>query len=123
MSHSQDLASQLSQMQKQAETLETHIQHHKNELSADQKKLESLNKAIFETKKHQKEHDLALLDAKTLDLAQNIEQREEEVNQIRDKFANWQKELEKRDSNLRIREAKVKMGEDKLLTNSDLLNL
>lgn len=77
----------------------------------------------FKEKKAQKESDIATLDAKILARAQDIEERKREEMAVRSDLASWQKRLEDRDKILRLREAKVSVGEDKLLHNSTLLNL
>lgn len=70
-----------------------------------------------------KEKKLGLLNAKLLAVTTQIKQHIEEDMMIRRSLANWQKQLEERDQNLRMREAKVEQGEDKIVRNANLMNL
>lgn len=70
-----------------------------------------------------KEAEIKLLDAKLLAGRQEIEQYQQEMQTTRISLAERQKQLDERDLNLRIREAKVEQGEDKIIRNSNLLNL
>lgn len=63
------------------------------------------------------------LDTKTLDMLHKIKESEVAESATREDLSRWQRVLEERDRNLRIRENKVEMGEDKLVQNSNLLNL
>lgn len=63
------------------------------------------------------------LDAKLLVVVDEINQNADEFNNTRDSLATWQKTLEERDKNLRVRELKVEQGEGKLIQNANLLNL
>jgi chromosome segregation ATPase len=71
----------------------------------------------------EKEQSLELLNAKVLDQANNLDKMHQEEQIIRNDLAAWQKRLEAKDQNLRIREAKVEGGEEKLIQNSNLLSL
>ncbi len=85
-------------------------------------KLEALE-SEFSQKEAEKQTALNNLDSKLLELTQAIEQNQDEVQRTRNELAIWQKKLEEQDENLRIREAKVSLGENKLIRNSQLLNL
>ncbi len=97
-----------------------------NNLKPQKKELEdkivALNTAWAE-EKAKKERSIAILDGKLLSLTQNIEQTEKQEEQTRNDMAVWAKKLEAREQNLRIREAKATQDEDKIVRNSNLLNL
>ncbi len=71
----------------------------------------------------EKEQLLKQLDAKLLDVTTSIRQFKEEEATARTQLATWRKTLEEKDQNLRLREQKVEQGENKLINNSNLLNL
>lgn len=77
----------------------------------------------YEQKITEKEYTIELLDAKVLKQTQDMEENSHNEEKTRKQLADWKKELDAKDSNLRIREAKVAMGEGKLIQNSNLLNL
>lgn len=79
--------------------------------------------ADYDQKTAEKGKIVALLDAKILDLSQQSESFTVQEETTRQNLAKWQRILEERDVNLRIREAKVEQGEDKLVTNANLMNL
>lgn len=79
--------------------------------------------AKYDAEKAKKDKGLALLGVKLFEITQQIENRQTEEELVRKDLANWQSRLEERDKNLRIRESKVEQGENKMLRNSDLLNL
>lgn len=70
-----------------------------------------------------KEAALKILDTKLLTVTQTLEERQHAEESTRDDLAKRQRILDERDRNLRIREAKVEQGENKLIQNSNLLNL
>lgn len=70
-----------------------------------------------------KEKQLDILNAKLLDSAQKVDLNQKYEETTRRQLATWQKALDERDVNLRIRESKIEMGEDKLIQNSNLMNL
>lgn len=70
-----------------------------------------------------KEAIVAELDAKVIENTQAMKKFEQEEAFTRQEFASWQKRLEQRDQNIRIRELKVEQGEGKLVHNANLLNL
>lgn len=77
----------------------------------------------YATKSADKEAAQAIIDGKLLTSQQEWEQHQQEDTVVRNSLAEWQKRLEERDKNLRIRERKVEQGEGKLIQNSGLLNL
>lgn len=79
--------------------------------------------AEFDTKIATKERQLAQLEAKLLSVAQEIEKSRQDEEIVRNELATWQRKLEGQDRNLRIREQKVEMGESKLISNANLMNL
>lgn len=77
----------------------------------------------YTAKLAEKEKSLALLDAKLLDRANQLQQNSDQFTIEKDRLATWQKQLDVRDKNLRVREINVETGESKLIQNSNLLNL
>lgn len=78
---------------------------------------------IYDEKVTAKENSIAKLDAKILKSTQDVETVLKEQDLIRNDFALWQKGLDERDRNLRLREMKVQQGEEKIVSNSALLNI
>lgn len=66
---------------------------------------------------------VAILEAKILDLSQKAEAFGSQEETTRQNLADWQRILEERDRNLRVREMKVEEGEGKLIANANLMNL
>lgn len=79
--------------------------------------------ADYEQKAAEKAKIVAILDAKILNLSQQAEEFERQEEASRQNLAEWQKVLEVRDKNLRVREIKVEQGESKLVANANLMNL
>lgn len=77
----------------------------------------------YQAQVDEKQAAIAKLDASLLDRTQFIEALRQEESVLRSSMAAWQKTLEEKDKNLRIREQKVELGENKLIQNSNLLNL
>lgn len=84
---------------------------------------ETLSIEEWEKTIDQKEATVKLLDAKLVDLKSTVEQSAKEEMIVRADLAEQRRLLDIRDKNLRIREAKVEIGEQKLIQNSDLLNM
>lgn len=95
------------------------IERKKKQAQRDFKKFD----ADYEDKRAEKEKKLQILDAKILERSVQIDQDKKSEDTIRSQFARERKALDDRDKNLRLREMKVEMGENKLIQNSDLLNL
>lgn len=70
-----------------------------------------------------KETAIRDLEATLVRLSLEIEERELRESLTRNDLAKWERTLQERDQNLRIRETKVGQSEDKLVRNSKLLNL
>jgi chromosome segregation ATPase len=79
--------------------------------------------AEYAAKVADKEAAITLLDAKLLDRGNDIERLNHQEETLRQDLVAWQRRLEEQDKNLRIREAKVNIGEDKIVQNSQLMNL
>lgn len=77
----------------------------------------------YASKINGKEAKIKLLDAKTLKITQDLEERQRVELSTRDDIAKMRREINERDKNLRIREAKVEQGEDKIINNANLMNL
>lgn len=71
----------------------------------------------------EKEKRLKLLDAKALALKQKLDLQDKVEADTRLEFANRQRRLDEWEKNLRVRESKVELGENKLINNANLLNL
>lgn len=85
---------------------------------------EIVNKEVeFETQKQERESTISILDSKIVDLATSLDQRRQEELTTRGDLAIWEKALEERDLNLRIREEKVNQSESKIIRNSNLMNI
>lgn len=87
-----------------------------------QAKLDSID-AEYAQKTANKEASLKVLDAKLLSVSQRLERIAADEAVTRNEFATRQRTLDERDANLRIREAKVELGEAKLVNNANLMNL
>lgn len=70
-----------------------------------------------------KEKSIALIDAKILESSQQLDLVQDKERLIRGDLATWQRTLEEKDKNLRIRERKVDEGENKIVNNASLMNL
>lgn len=70
-----------------------------------------------------RERQIETLDTLILQKTQQLEAMKLEETATRDYLASWERTLGERDTNLRLREAKVQDGESKLVRNADLLNL
>lgn len=79
--------------------------------------------AEYERDKLAKDENIAKLNASILDLSQNLDLIQEKERLIRTDLATWQRSLDEKDKNLRIRELKVEQGENKIVQNAGLLNL
>lgn len=77
----------------------------------------------YKKKIDEKKNLVQILESKILQSNQELEKRHVEELSIRGEFADRERLLNERDKNLRIRETKVEQGEQKMLQNSDLLNL
>lgn len=93
-----------------------------NDLKIYEERLNTV-KLEYSSKLSEKEEKLSLLDTKILMRANEIEQQHKNEEQTRNDLAIRQKSLDEWDKNLRIREEKVAMGEDKLIRHSNLLKL
>lgn len=78
---------------------------------------------IYAGKEAEKQLQLDKLDKKVLRATQELDKAQGDQDITRDRLATWERSLETRDKNIRIREAKVSQGENRLLQNSELLNL
>lgn len=77
----------------------------------------------IEQKTKQFNTDISILDQKKQILVQEIIENHAQNNTIRENLASWNKKLDERDKNLRIREAKVNDQEKSIARNYNLLNL
>lgn len=77
----------------------------------------------YEQEKATKEVSISKLDVKLLDKSQELDLIQDKERLIRTDLASWQRSLEEKDKNLRLREVKVEEGENKIVTNANLLNL
>lgn len=77
----------------------------------------------YDKKAAEKEEKQAILNTKLLISRQELEQHQQQDTVVRDELAKWQKRLEERDTNLRVRERKVEDSETKLIHNANLLEL
>lgn len=77
----------------------------------------------YEADKTTKESELAKMELKLDDLKHLAIEQTDQIEIERKEFALWQRSLEERDKNLRIRERKLTQGEEAVLRNSDFLNL
>lgn len=120
---------QLQLLQQHIGTAEEQKRTLESELEALQGSKDNLGHKImtldadYDQKATEKSKIVAILDTKILDLSQRAEEFEGQEEAIRQNLADWQKVLEARDKNLRIREVKVEQGEDKLVANANLMNL
>lgn len=104
-----------TELQAEISTLET-------TKDAKQTALEDLI-ARYEAIDEEKQESLLLVNSKLLKDTQKLQEVQEKETTIRSELSVWQRQLEERDRNLRVREIKVSTGEDKLIQNSNLLNL
>lgn len=79
--------------------------------------------AEYGSKSKDKQQTVRLLDAKILDMRQELEQSNLNDKLMQGNLAARVHALDEREKNLRIREAKVEMAEDKIVNNANLLNL
>lgn len=77
----------------------------------------------FDSKKLQMTKDLELLQAKTNKQAQQLVESQANESKMRESLAYRQRELDERDKNLRIREARAEQSEAKIAQNANLLNI
>lgn len=108
-------------LQKQSDLLQT-IETTQTEFEAAVARNQA-SEAVFKKEQSTRERKLQTLAAKILEKAQLLEKQEQEDMITRQSLATWQRTLEEKDKNLRIRESKVEQGEGKLIQNSNLLNL
>ncbi len=91
-------------------------------LTQTQQKVELSNKE-YNDGINDKRKLLKILENKILENNQILEQRHVDEVSLRNELADKERLLNERDQLLRVREAKVEIGENKILRNSNLLNL
>lgn len=94
----------------------------KDEIDQRQEALDGLTDD-FNTKKDRYAAEILVLEGKKQDLSQEIIQNRAEDDKVRENLAVWQQQLEEKDKNLRIREARVSDKEKAIARNYNLLNL
>lgn len=112
----------LSELQVQKSALVSSMEKNMDALQSTEKQL-AHTEASYASEKGEKAEKIYLLDVKILENTQIIERQQQEEIATRMSLATWQKTLDERDQNLRIREQKVNDGEQKLVRNSTLLDL
>lgn len=92
------------------------------DIEQKQAKVDELD-GLYKEELEKKQKQVQLLRAESLELAQSMDiARKNEVT-TRENLAAFKRTLDAKEQNIRIREQKVEMGEDKLVQNSNLLNL
>lgn len=118
----QDLETRKSEISEEITTLEQRLDVQKADVAYYQTHYEASKKQHDEEESKTKQN-LQLSENKILENTQLFEQQTREIELTRSELASWHKALEERDQNLRIREQKVEQGENKIIRNSNLLNL
>lgn len=75
------------------------------------------------SKKAKYEHEIAILTTQYVDITEKIEESKANEHIIREQLVARSIALDEREKNLRIREQKVEQNEQRILANSNLLNL
>lgn len=90
---------------------------------AEKKQSVAIQIDVLDASIEEKQRTMTVLDTKLVEIKQEMELQQAKDSLTRSSLADWQKTLEERDRNLRIRELKVEQGEGRLTQNADLLNL
>lgn len=98
---------------------QTRLEDHIQSKSAD---LNTLNEE-FSSKKAEAEKELSILEMKKRDQATEILENRAQDDKVRENLADWQRKLEEKDQNLRIREARNNEKEKSIARNYNLLNI
>lgn len=90
----------------------------------DKKQAESSEiEDTFIKRKAEIDKDISVLELKKQDLSQEIVENQSKQEKVRDNLAKWAKELDDKDKNLRMREARVNEQEKSIARNYNLLQL
>jgi len=116
------LSGQIAELKIQDEQAADHLVELRKQEQALEKQIEEL-KADFNREKADIEHELTILQAKLSDLQQEILSNRQKDEKVRDNLAQWAKNLEAQDQNIRIREEKLSQQQSAIARNYNLLNL
>lgn len=114
--------SAIIELNQQKEELETSSDILSKHITDKSEQLTNLEKD-FESLKGQFDKEISMLELKKQDLSQQIMDNRLNDDKIRENLANWQHNLDEKDKNLRIREAKATEQEQSIIRNYNLLNL
>lgn len=106
----------------QKSDLDSKIDETLQDTTFKQTELDNLE-ALYEDKKSKLERSVASLVTKQGELIREIEATEQSRESETQRFLDWEKRLNAKDNNLRIRERSVEESEGRIVRNSNLLNL
>lgn len=123
LKHSEEhLTTQLAQLKVQDEQAADHLVELRKQEQNLSNEIDQL-RGDFAAKTEDFTHQLTLLEAKQRDMEQQIIDTRTADDKVRENLASWQKTLDEKDKNLRIRQQKIDQQQTAIARNYNLLNL
>lgn len=117
-----DAERRISELNAELEALQTKLAEINELIESKTAQLLALNED-YNAQTEQYTKDLSMLSLKKTDLENEIIQNRAQDDKVRENLADWERKLNEKDANLRVREARANEQEKSIARNYNLLNI